>query len=188
MWSKDNIWCKPGHVPIFPYPGMAKHAGCSLWDQHLDLIHRAAELQVAQIQAWRQTVLTSPLVRQDILFTWCPHQRTHSLIQASSNMNYKYAEDLKLWSAKNKKKTSQKTIVLQHECHYSPFNLTATEQSWFVPVWWWAECPRHRALQGWTETFSGFAVWTPASTSHWRRNRSCPSLWLSLAAHYHGGL
>lgn len=39
-----------------------------LQHQHFDLVHRAAELKVAQIQAWREALLTSLVIGKYLLF------------------------------------------------------------------------------------------------------------------------
>jgi len=52
---------------------VAEHVGGSLGHQDFDLVHGAAELQVAQVEAGGQAVGAAPLVRQDVLQT---HTRT----------------------------------------------------------------------------------------------------------------
>jgi len=46
---------------------VTEHVGGPLGHQHLDLVHGAAELQVAQVQARGQPVGAAALVGQDIL-------------------------------------------------------------------------------------------------------------------------
>lgn len=58
---------EPGHVGVVPDPGVAQHVGGPLGHQNFDLVHWAAELQVAQVEAGGEAVGTAPLVRQDVL-------------------------------------------------------------------------------------------------------------------------
>lgn len=46
---------------------MTEHVGRPLGDQDLDLVYRAAELQVAHVEARGQPVSAAPLVCQDVL-------------------------------------------------------------------------------------------------------------------------
>lgn len=58
---------EPGHIGVVPDTGVAEHVGGPLGDQDFDLVHRAAELQVAQVESRNQTVVAAALVRQDVL-------------------------------------------------------------------------------------------------------------------------
>ena len=57
----------PGDVGVLPDAHVTEHVGRPLGHQHLDLVHGAAELQVAQVQARGEPVGTAPLVPQDVL-------------------------------------------------------------------------------------------------------------------------
>ena len=57
----------PGDVGVLPDAHVTEHVGRALGHQHLDLVHGAAELQVAQVQARGEPVAAAPLVRQDVL-------------------------------------------------------------------------------------------------------------------------
>lgn len=46
---------------------MAEHVGGPLGHQDLDLVHGAAELQVAQVESGGEPVGAAPLVRQNVL-------------------------------------------------------------------------------------------------------------------------
>lgn len=57
----------PGHVGVVSYAGVTEHVGGPLGHQDFDLVYRAAELQVAQVESWGQPVSAAPLVRQNVL-------------------------------------------------------------------------------------------------------------------------
>lgn len=57
----------PGHVGVVSYAGVAEHVGGPLGHQDLDLVHGAAELQVAQVESRGEPVGAAPLVRQNVL-------------------------------------------------------------------------------------------------------------------------
>lgn len=57
----------PGHIGIVSDAAVTERVGGPLGDQDPDLVHRAAELQVAQVESWGELLSAAPLVSHQIL-------------------------------------------------------------------------------------------------------------------------
>lgn len=57
----------PGHVGVVSDAAVAEHIGGLLGDQDPDLVHRAAELQVAQVETRGELFSTVPVERHQVL-------------------------------------------------------------------------------------------------------------------------
>lgn len=70
----------PGHVGVVSDAAVTEHIGGLLGDQDPDLVHRAAELQVAQVETRGELFSTVPVERHQILkhtFTVSVRTRCH---------------------------------------------------------------------------------------------------------------
>lgn len=69
----------PRHVGVVADAAVTEHIWGLLGDQDPDLVHRAAELQIAQVEAWGELFSTVLVERHQVLqhthiYCWCENE------------------------------------------------------------------------------------------------------------------